>query len=224
MQAVEVGEVDEVAALLQETPGLVHARISSDLPEGDTLLHRADPLRANDGGNPDDPHLRVAQLLIDHGADVDAIGGRGEVCNTTPLDAAAWAGNAGMVELLLARGADPEKAAPGMPTPVETAASHNRKTVFLRLIEAGAPYAIGHTIQLGLVRQTRELLDAAPVLVNEPLPDGHMPLTLAVTARKRGVFGLLVRRGADLHRRAPMAIRPCWPPASKTTKRSCAAY
>ena len=97
-RAVEDGDADKVADLLHENPGMVHARISGEMPEGDTLLHRSDPLHANDGSDTDDPHLRVAQLLIDHGAEVDAIAGRGEVCNATPLDGTVWAGNVGMAK------------------------------------------------------------------------------------------------------------------------------
>ena len=195
LRAVENGDVEKVAAMLQQNPGMVHARISGEMREGDTLLHRADTLQANDGSDRDDPHLTTAQLLIDQGADINAIGGRGNAVNATPLDGAVWAGNLGMVKLLLANGADPEKAADGMPTPVETAASHDRTDIFLLLIDAGACYSIEQTIQLGLLEQTRRLLDADPALLDRT-PQGNVPLVVA--AGKQDVFSILLERGADV--------------------------
>jgi hypothetical protein len=59
-----------------------------------TLLHHM----AADG------ELRKARLLLDHGADIDAIDD--EYCST-PLGVAARRGQTGMVELLLEHGADP---------------------------------------------------------------------------------------------------------------------
>ena len=205
LHAVENGDVGRVEALLEKNPGLVHVRISGEMPEGDTLLHRSDPLQANNGKNPHDPHLRVAQILIDHGADVNAIGGRGEACNSTPLDAASWAGSVGMVKLLLTNGADPDKAAEEMPRPVETAASHRRKEVFKLLVEAGARYSIEETIQLGLLKQTRELVDADATLLHRT-PEGNVPLILA--AGKQGIFRFLLRRGANIHARDARGYTP----------------
>jgi ankyrin repeat protein len=46
----------------------------------------------------------LAQLLLDHGADLQA---HGDWKNWTPLHWAAYRGHAAVVELLLARGADP---------------------------------------------------------------------------------------------------------------------
>ena len=85
-----------------------------------------------------------------------------------------------------------------MPTPVETAASHGRKEIFLLLVEAGARYAIEQTIQLGLLKQTRELIDADPSLL-ERTPQGNVPLILA--AGKQGIFRFLLGRGADVYAR-----------------------
>ncbi len=74
LRAVEEADVDRVRTLLDDDPALVHVRVRSDFEEGDTLLHRSAPHQVDDGTNPDDPHLQVAQMLIDHGADIDAVG------------------------------------------------------------------------------------------------------------------------------------------------------
>ena len=205
LRAVEAGDPDQVASLLQENPALIHTRIGGEMPEGDTLLHRSDPLKRKDGQDPDDPHLKVAQILIDHGADVDAIGGRGNTRNSTPLDAAAWAGNIGMVKLLLANGADPEKAAEGLRPPAWTAASHDRPEIFRLLVEAGAHYGLKHTIRLGLLRETQELLDADPTILNGT-QEGEVPLILA--AQKQDIFSFLLHQGADIHARDARGYTP----------------
>ncbi len=202
LQALEAGNVAQVAADLRANPALANASID----DNDTLLHRAEIVgRGRREG--DERDLQIAQLLIDHGADIDAIGGgSGDRALTTPLDAATWTGNIEMVQLLLANGADPNKAYQGMPAPVGTAIGHGRKEIFLLLIAAGADYGLEHTIQLGLLKETRALLDADPALINEPMPDGHMPLSLG--AGQQGMFTLLVRRGADIHTRDPKGFTP----------------
>ena len=49
-------------------------------------------------------HEQIASLFVDHGADVNASGGR----HGRPLQAACFAGHAGVVQLLLNHGADPK--------------------------------------------------------------------------------------------------------------------
>ena len=156
----------------------------------------------------------MAQLLIDRGADIDAVGGRENTVGATPLDAAAWAGNVGMVRLLLRNGADPEKGGhEGVDyNPISTAVSHGRKEIFKLLIEAGAQYGIQHTIRMGMLEETRELLDADPSLLNRTKkadprwPEGEAPLVLA--AGDPGIFNLLLERGADVNARDPRGYTP----------------
>ena len=112
-----------------------------------------------------------------------------------------------MIQLFLDRGADPEREnAIDRGRAIDTAAGHGHRKIVALLIEAGASYGLEHTIEAGLLKETRQLLDADPELVNEPLPDGHMPLTLAVG--KQSIFNLLLRRGADIHRRDPRGNTP----------------
>ena len=214
LKAVEDADVDRVRALLDDDPALVHVRVRSDYEEGDTLLHRSSPHQVEDDANPHEPHLQVAQLLIDRGADIDAVGGHENTVGSTPLDAAAWAGRVGMVRLLLRNGADPEKGGhEGVDyNPVSTAVSHGRKEIFKLLIEAGAQYGIQHTIRMGMLEETRELLDADPSLLNRTKkvdprwPEGEVPLVLA--AGDPDIFNLLLERGADVNARDPHGYTP----------------
>ncbi|NKB72582.1 MAG: hypothetical protein GKR89_36360, partial [Candidatus Latescibacteria bacterium] len=103
-RAVEAGDPETVEALLQESPDLATVRLVRDNyceMACLTLLHRADAKAPGKRMTPG--HLQVAQLLVDHGADVNAII---DGC-CPPLDVAAWSGNTEMVKLLLAHGADP---------------------------------------------------------------------------------------------------------------------
>ena len=194
LKTVEDGDADTVETMLKANPRLARMTLPRDHRSEMarmTLLHRADTLAGARRRRPTDGHLRVAQILIDHGADVNAIVDG----YLPPLDVAAWSGNVKIAEVLLANGADPNLGTEAMP--VDTAVSHGHRNVFKLLIAAGAKYDIGHTIKLGMLKETRELLNADPSLANKPTPNGDLPLNLA--AGKQGIFKLLLRRGADIH-------------------------
>ncbi|NKB67495.1 MAG: hypothetical protein GKR89_10570 [Candidatus Latescibacteria bacterium] len=202
VNAVEVGDAETVAGLLRANPDLATVQLERSPGEMAcmTLLHRADPLVAGHGREMTEGHLRAAQLLIDHGADVNAVVDG----YSPPLDVSAWSSNMQMVELLLANGADPNLGTEA--TPVDTAAWGNKKAMFLLMVQYGARYQIEHTIRLGLLKETRQLLDEDPDLSNEPISGGYMPLTLA--AGRPAIFNLLLRRGADIHTRDPRGYTP----------------
>ena len=109
--AINVGRLDLVAGLLECDSSLVHTTI-----RGQTPLQFA----AQAG----DPAL--AQLLLDHGADLQAHRGwKG----WTPLHWAAYRGRAAVVELLLARGADPLATDEDGQTPRDLALQHGHDEV-----------------------------------------------------------------------------------------------
>lgn len=202
--AIDFGDVDTVSQLIRKNPSLVHARVASDITCGDTLLHRADP-RATNGSRMKPEHLKIAQLLIDNGIDINAMGGCGDSCFTPPVDASSWIGNRKMVELLLANGADPDRSYWSMTPPVETAANHNGKAIFRMLAKAGADYTLYETISLGFSKLTRQLLDEEPEAVNSPCRDA-MPLVLA--ADYANISKLLLRRGANPNIRDRRGVTP----------------
>lgn len=193
MEAVDVGDASKVKDLVDKNPSLVHARVSSDITCGDTLLHRADP-KATNGSRMTDGHLKVAEILIKNGIDINAMGGCGDSCFTPPIDASSWIGNRQMVQLLLKYKADPNRAYWSMTPPVQTAANHRGRAIFRMLVDAGASYTLYETISLGLIKMTKELLDQQPQSVNEACR-GSIPLVIAVEHPK--VFRLLLSRNAD---------------------------
>jgi ankyrin repeat protein len=79
--------------------------------------------------------VRKATLLLDHGADIDAID---DEYRSTPLGVAARRGQDAMVELLLARGADPVAAGASWAAPLAWAErrGHSRIVEMLRQLRA----------------------------------------------------------------------------------------
>lgn len=192
-EAVDRGDAEQVKLLIAKNPSIVHARVASDITCGDTLLHRADP-RATNGSRMTPGHLKVAQVLIDNGIDINAMGGCGDSCFTPPIDASAWIGNKKMVELLLKNNADPDRSYWSMTRPVRTAANHNGRDIFRILLKAGARYGLYETVNLGFLKLTRELLDKHPEQVNETCGES-LPIILAADDPK--LTRLLLQRGAD---------------------------
>ena len=139
-------------------------------------------------------HLEVAQLLIDSGIDIDAMGGCGDSCFTPPIDASSRIGNQRMASLLLDNGADPNRCYWTMAKPVGTAANHQGKAIFRMLLKAGAEYTLYETVALGFLKLTRELLDQDTDAVNA-LDDGALPIVQAAQDVK--MTRVLLRYGAD---------------------------
>lgn len=82
-----------------------------------------------------DGDLEKAALLLDHGADINAID---EEYRSTPIGLAVRWGNREMVQLLLERGADPNKAGAHWATPLAWAKKKGRDEIAEDLRRAGA--------------------------------------------------------------------------------------
>ena len=79
-------------------------------------------------------HLNAFKALLDCGASLTAVNGRGE----TALHVAASKGDAGKVALLLDRGANPNIADQRGRTPLMSAVEHSDLAMVVRLLESGA--------------------------------------------------------------------------------------
>lgn len=203
LEAVEAGDPEALAPMLWENPDLINATLEHDgrsMKPRPTLLHRANCRSfATTEPNWHDGHLDVAQLLIDMGADID----RSVDGCMPPLEMAAWSRNAEMVELLARNGADTELYAEEKPA--EIAVLYDRRDVFKPLIEAGARYDISQTLRLGMLRETKTLLESDSSLANTET-DHRLPLNLAVSTP--GLFKLLLRHGADIHAEDSFGLTP----------------
>ncbi|NKB70278.1 MAG: hypothetical protein GKR89_24675 [Candidatus Latescibacteria bacterium] len=166
LEAIDTINADMVAHILQGYPHLATQQARWTMK-----AHRTDLRSLLFRNNPDvyahetDAHLRIAQLLIDHGADMR---------DPALLAGNARGGNLGMVKLLLANGADPNRTPYRNETIVASTARHDHKLnngqIVAALINAGAEYTLGDLVQAGLEERIIEDLDRDPALVNQPVP------------------------------------------------------
>ena len=135
--------------------------------------------------------------------------------NETPLKNNAWLGNARMVDLLLANGADPNFPASHKETIVSCAARHDHKdnngTIVAALIDAGGRWTVADLVCAGLEERLIAAIDRDPELVNRhgPLPGGitgpplhaslHTDFFHHEDDREVRMMAVLLKRGADIH-------------------------
>ena len=191
--AAELGDVRRVRALLDTDPSLVHRADRA----GGTSLHRA----ALSGS------LKTIALLLDRGADVNAIHGSGLGSyegyapeQLQPIDMVLWWA--------------PRRVRPSRWRVVRrmtrywlrrafgvTRRGHVSVDAARLLVSRGALYDLPVAAALGDVDRIREMLDADPSRVHEARPNGRLALRAAVERCHDAVVRLLLERGAD----------PAWP-------------
>jgi ankyrin repeat protein len=191
--AAELGDARRVAALLDADPSLVHLADRA----GGTSLHRA----ALSGS------LKTIALLLDRGADVNAIHGSGlGSCegyapeHVQPIDMVLWWA--------------PRRVTPSPWRKVVNLARYSLRRVlgearigcFYRdavrlLVSRGAPYDLPVAAAVGDANRIREILDADPSRIHEARPNGRLALRAAAERGEDDIVRLLLERGAD----------PAWP-------------
>jgi ankyrin repeat protein len=147
-------EIARIKQMIQNSPDLINGNAIQGSPLG----------RAADAGQ-----LRVAEFLLDNGADVNA---SSDTAGQTPLLVAAHAGRKTMVELLLKRGAS------------VNAANGQGQTALHQAVEQG-------------FISVAEVLLAAKADPNRPNEDTQTPLTIAARKGSRPIAALLLAHGAD---------------------------
>ena len=121
--AAAVGRTRGLQALLEGEPALAQARAS----DGFTALHLAAFFGQED----------AAALLLEHGADANAVASNAEL-EVAPLHSAAAAAHASIVRLLLEHGADPNARQRGGFTALHAAAQNGDRESVEVLLERGA--------------------------------------------------------------------------------------
>ncbi|MEL6105375.1 MAG: ankyrin repeat domain-containing protein [Planctomycetota bacterium] len=183
------GNVDTVERLLREDGSLVAVRDAKNL----TPLHVA----ASRGQS------AVAQLLIDHGADIEGPTGDG---GWTPLVFAAYRGHADVAKVLIENGA-------GVTwdhgNPIHYSGQRRHKEICRMLVEHGAIDGLIDSDDpeiLALFRgaygydsdSVNEILIRRPDLVNAEDIHGRTPLHEACTQGDTHTVRVLIQHGADL--------------------------
>lgn len=187
--AVRSGDVSALGKLLALYPELAAARLGG-MARGRTPLHVATDWP---GYFPNGP--RIAQMLIDSGADVDARGkedGTGE----TPLHWTASSDDADVARVLIDAGADLEAPGGSIGSPLDNAIGYGCWNVARLLVERGASVdKLWHASALGLLDRVEDLL-RDPVNSTEATLD--QAFWHACAAGYRRAAALLHEHGASL--------------------------
>ncbi len=162
--AAQEGDIDRVRALLDSDPQLVH-RCDR---KGGTPLHRAVAGQARE----------VAGLLLDRGADIHALHGRGPgsesgyaATDFQPIDLALWNG-------------------PYWGVRGDTDCAR-------LLLDRGAEMDLAITSALGEQEEVKRILDEDPRRIEEARPSGKRALSAAVEFGRESIVRVLLERGAD---------------------------
>lgn len=182
MDDIKRGDIDAVRKTVEGVPGIANIRA-----RGTTPL-----FIASGAGN-----LAAVDLLISHGADVNALNDYG----ASPLFAASYSGNIELVRFLLDHGADPDNSRKSMP--ILAASQENRIEVLRLLIDRGASVTASKTPLLRACQngctEIVELLVGHGAPVNRVSKNGDTPLAAAIRNGHRGVCLFLASRtNADI--------------------------
>ncbi len=132
--AVRSNDLERVRTMLQAEPALANARILGDA----TLLNEQvwqnkTKVKVAADEKRDTPALhhavfhgnvQMTRMLLEHGADVHALGYENNHEMTPPIVLAAWEGGIDVLRLLLEHGADPNARSGNDATPLSTATRH----------------------------------------------------------------------------------------------------
>jgi len=199
IEAIRAGDLETLARLLDENPGLGSARIrnrDSDDDQGAdagrTLLHVATDWPGNFPNG-----AATVRALVDAGADVNA---RyvGPESSETPLHWAASSNDVDVLDALVDTDADIE--APGAiiggGTPLADATAFGQWKAARRLIERGARATLWHAAALGLMDQIEAHLASEPPPSSEDITQAFWA---ACHGAQRDAAEYLFDRGADLN-------------------------
>ena len=149
-------------------------------------------------------HAEVAQLLLEHGADVSKAG----IDGRTLLFFAAEKGLAAVAQLLLERGADVNQADVDGCTPLLIAARKGRTALVQLLLDHDADVnkatdngcaPLLFAAEKGHAEVARLLLAAPGIKVNQAEEDGWTPLLIAAEKGYTEVARLLLNNGVDVN-------------------------
>jgi len=193
--AARAGDVDKLAALLDEHPDRLHAR---NKPYEWTLLHAA----AQNG------HLPAVDLLLSRGLDVNS---REKGDNTYAMHWAAAAGHLEVVRRLadvggdvVGRGDDHELEVIGWATCWQECDDAKHRAVAEFLVSRGARHHIFSAVAMNLADEVRRIVKEDPSSLNRRMSrnENHQtPLHFAVRMKRPQMVDLLLDLGAD-----PLAV------------------
>jgi uncharacterized protein len=187
--AIRTGDLAGLQRLLTDNPGLAASRLQ--VAKGRTPLHVVTDWP---GYFPNGP--RIAQLLIDAGADVNDRGKDGDD-GETPLHWAASSDDVEVAAVLIDGGADIELPNGSIGTPLDNAIGYACWNVARLLVARGAQVdRLWHAAALGLLDRLEALLAHDSLATSEKI---NQAFWHACAGSQRRAAELLLDRGADLN-------------------------
>lgn len=202
--AIAVGglELDRVRQLISEDPTLVDADVQGNAsidgtwgygrdrsPEREDATARAVHFAAY-------RHPELMQLLIDHGADVDALGYEGNYGWAPPLVLACWEGDAQVVRILLEAGANPNLPAVPGGSALQSAINHYDDDKIQLLLQHGARHDIFSAAAVGDLEEVKRLLEEDSFLLHrQDLRRRRTPLGWAIYHERPHIVDYLLEIG-----------------------------
>ena len=183
MDAVESGDIQSVAELLEKHPYFAQARGLWKVPLDTAII---------------EGHFDVAGLLLDSGANPNM---QDAVTGYTALHRGASAGNMEIVEILLAEGADPRIRNFVKMTPFGLAIAKGDYELAMKIMTDDAGSRLWAHIATGDLDAVREALADKPELAGSHLEGEVTPLQLAVQKREIDIAKLILSIGADVNAR-----------------------
>jgi len=167
LEASRSGDLELVQTILDSDTTAIG--MSND--RGSTALHFA----AENG------HIRIVELLLDLGADLEAI----DVDGDTPLMCAAIGGNSEVFKMLLSRGADAH------------ITNINKHDILHYAVLGGSVEIVDHTLDMGKD-------------INAKNKDGATPLFNAVWKNNKEIARFLLEKGADIEAQNSYGFTPLY--------------
>ncbi len=203
VEAVSRLDLEGVAEMLTADPGLVDADLHGRAWIGGPRRTAAGWERAPDQTSravhlAAYGHGGLLRLLIEHGADVDALGYEGNHGWAPPLVLACWEGTVETVRLLLEAGADPNlPARPGGPA-LHAAINHYDAEKIELLLRHGARHDLYSAAAVGDLEEVERQLAAGDGLLDRRDDlRGRTPLEWAVFNGREKVARHLLEAGAE---------------------------
>ncbi len=204
-RAVREGDLQEVRRLLADNPSLANAKVRGDVSFRGTVWRRDGqriPATEEDRETATALHFAafhgkstLAKLLLEFGANVDAIAYDKNFPEATPVVLAAWEGDAKTLEILLSATPDLQANRVGE-TALHAALEHGAIEKAALLIKQGVTHTIHTAAMAGDIATLELLLDKSPELLECQTQQGLKPLQCALMQSQCEAAEFLIERGA----------------------------
>jgi ankyrin repeat protein len=208
IRALVQNDLTEVRHHLDADAQLANARISGSAWNLDGMIYEAwadGPTKTSDGDERTTTPLHhaavrkgkaeLAQILIDYGADVDALGFQPNCDISPPIRLAAWEGDLETMRVLLEVGADPDLGGGSLFSALE----HGRRDKAELMLRHGGSHDIFTAAMYGDEKVVRDFVRGNPELVHERSPSrNRTPIEEAINLGQLDVARVLIELGSDI--------------------------